>query len=260
MLAFEVLQLPVRTKEQHAALTTIGGEDRLSAERWNRLRRIRRPSRDSVLCGIDLNLHPVLSAEAADDDVELQRADDADDRFAAPDRHVEHLHQPFFLELLEPLVELLVARVLQAHAPEVLRGEARQIEEAYRRAGMQRVADADLSRVHETDDVPGTRDADRLAVAAEEPVCARRPDRFADAAVGHRHVFGEPAGADADERDAIAMARIHVRLDLEHEPGEALVGRAYEAGVARPRLRRGREIDERLPKRPQPRIFQPGAE
>jgi hypothetical protein len=31
--------------------------------------------------------------------------------------------------------------------------------------------------------------------------------------------------ADADEGDAIAMARIHVRLDLEDEAGEALVGR-----------------------------------
>ena len=99
----------------------------------------------------------------------------------------------------------------------------------HRRAGVQRVADRELAGVDEADDVAGERFVDRLAIAAEEAVGARRADRLADAAVGHRHVLGEAARADADERHAIAMARIHVRLDLEDETGEALVGRADEA-------------------------------
>ena len=72
--------------------------------------------------------------------------------------------------------------------------------------------------------------------------------------------FVEPAGADADEGDAIAMTRIHVRLDLEDEPGEALVDRAHLAGVAGARLRRRRELDERLQKRLEPEVGQRAAE
>ena len=70
--------------------------------------------------------------EAAGDHVVLQRADDADDRLAAAGREIEHLHQPFFLELPHPFVELLVAGVLQAHAPEVL---GRKPREAGNRSG-----------------------------------------------------------------------------------------------------------------------------
>ena len=36
----------------------------------------------------------------------------------------------------------------------------------------------------------------------------------------HGHVALELAGANAHEGDAVAMLRIHVRLDLEDEPGE----------------------------------------
>ena len=59
-----------------------------------------------------------------------------------------------------------------------------------------------------------------------------------DPAVEHHHVLRETAGADADEGDAVAVPRIHVRLDLEDEPREALVGRADDPGVAQARLRR----------------------
>ena len=45
------------------------------------------------------------------------------------------------------------------------------------------------------------------------------------------------------------MPRIHVRLDLEDEAGEALVGRAHGAGVAQARLRRRRELDDRAQER-----------
>ncbi len=58
--------------------------------------------------------------------------------------------------------------------------------------------------------------------------------------------FSKRPETDADERHAIAVARIHVRLDLEDEAGEAVVGGADDARVARARLRRRRELDERL--------------
>ena len=72
--------------------------------------------------------------------------------------------------------------------------------------------------------------------------------------------FVEAAGADADERDAIAMARIHVRLNLEHEAGEPFVGRADDPRIARPRLRRRRELDERLEERLEAEVRQRAAE
>src|SRR5678815_4727282 len=98
---------------------------------------------------------------------------------------------------------------------------------------MQRVADREVPRVDEPDDVARIRFADRLAIAAEESVSARRPQRLPQSAVRHDHVFREPARADADERDPIAMARIHVRLDLEYEAAEAIVSRAHDPRIAR---------------------------
>ena len=54
------------------------------------------------------------------------------------------------------------------------------------------------------------------------------------------------AGADAQERDAIAVRGIHVRLDLEHEAGERRLVRARPSRVGRAaRPRRRRVLDER---------------
>ena len=45
----------------------------------------------------------------------------------------------------------------------------------------------------------------------------------------HLHAALEAARADAHERDAVAVLRIHVRLDLEHEAGERRLGRLDDA-------------------------------
>ena len=55
----------------------------------------------------------------------------------------------------------------------------------------------------------------------------------------HRHVALELAGDDADERDAVAVLRVHVRLDLEDEAGEGRRRRAA-TGPLRAAARRGR--------------------
>src|SRR4249920_2202561 len=110
---------------------------------------------------------------------------------------------------------------------------------------MQGVADRELPRVHEADDVAGIRDADGFALAAEKAIRAGRANRLAHPAVLDRHVFREPSRAHAHERDTIAMPRIHVRLDLEYEAGEPFLGRRDGAFMARTRLRRRGELDER---------------
>src|SRR5215475_8887762 len=107
-----------------------------------------------------------------------------------------------------------------------------QLGKPHRRAGVERVADCELTRVDEADDVACVSDADRLAVAAKEPIGARRLERLPQPAVEYRHVLPEAAGADADKRDPVPMARIHVRLDLEDETAEALIRGGDDPGIA----------------------------
>src|SRR5580765_8514996 len=57
-----------------------------------------------------------------------------------------------------------------------------------------------------------------------------------------------------------AMPRIHVRLDLEHEAGEPFLGRRDRAFVARTRLRRRGELDERPQERLEAEIRERAAE
>jgi hypothetical protein len=132
-------------------------------------------------------------------------------------RGIEHLHQPFLFELLEAFVELFVPRVLEPHAPEMFRRKPRHALELQRLPGMHRVADGKLPGIDEPEDVAGICDLDGFAVAAEKTIRARSPQLLAHAAVGQHHVLFEAARAHTHERDAIAMARIHVRLNLEDE-------------------------------------------
>src|ERR1700733_2738474 len=62
----------------------------------------------------------------------------------------------------------------------------------------------------------------------------------------HRHVARELTGADAHERDAIAMARIHVRLDLEDESGELTACRVDAGSLDRRRRHRQELVEKEL--------------
>src|SRR5690348_3904270 len=110
---------------------------------------------------------------------------------------------------------------------------------------MQRVPDRKLSRIDQTDDVTRVSEIDGFAIPTEEAIRPRRLDRAIDAAVGDGHVLAEPAGANPHKRDAIPMPRIHVRLNLEHEAGESLVGGVDDPSVADPWLGRRGELDQR---------------
>ena len=85
MLAVKVVELPLRLEEEDAdAATVLNDGCRDSGGR--RLRRVHQPSSGRVRCRLNLGSHAVLGAEPADDHVELQGADDADDRFTAAPR------------------------------------------------------------------------------------------------------------------------------------------------------------------------------
>ncbi len=52
--------------------------------------------------------------------------------------------------------------------------------------------------------------------------------------MAHLHAFFVFAGADAHERDTVAVLGVHVRLDLEHEAGELLFHRFHGTFVGHP--------------------------
>src|SRR6188474_2234543 len=102
----------------------------------------------------------------------------------------------------------------------MLRGKSRDRRVLHRPVGIERVANAELPGVHETDDVTRESALDRFTLAAEEAIRPGRANLLPFARVDNDHVLFEHARADAQERDAIAMPLVHVRLDLEHEPAE----------------------------------------
>src|SRR5262249_9976529 len=121
MLALEIADLPPGGEQNHAALVPIERDDGAAAERRDRLFRMGHPSRGRKRCLVDLRVDRILRLEPARDHLELQRADDADDRLAALALDEEHLHQAFFLELAQPPVELLVPLILEARPAEWFR-------------------------------------------------------------------------------------------------------------------------------------------
>src|SRR5207253_10263788 len=168
------------------------------------------------------------------------------------------LHDAFFLELREPLLELLLPRdVFRAHHREVLRREARDAIEDDGIARGDGIADLEKTGIHEADHVAGIGALDRLPLACEEAVRPRHAHFPIQSRVVDEHVLLEDAGADAHEGQAIAMALVHVRLDLENEAREGVRGRRelelFALRVARmTRWRRWRELEQRIEERLDP--------
>ena len=182
--------------------------------------------------------------------IELQRADDADDRRRAVMRQ-EHLHDAFFRHLLQRLAQLLgLHRVGELDPAQDFRGEARHAAKDDLLALGQRVADAQEPVIGNADHVAGERFLRQRAILGEEELRRRKRDRLARAHELRPHAALELARADAHEGDAVAMVRVHVRLDLEHEAGHLRLVRLHRAarGFLRARARRefGQRVDEVL--------------
>jgi len=82
----------------------------------------------------------------------------------------------------------------------------------------------------------------------------------AGAGVMDLHAGLVAAGTDAEERDAVAVLRVHVRLDLEHETGERRLGGIDLARAAVARLRRRGPLDQRLQDFAHAEVVDAGAE
>src|SRR5581483_6097449 len=103
------------------------------------------------------------------------------------------------------------------------------------------IADAEETRIDEADHIARISALDRLALAGEEAVRARHAHFAIETRVVNEHVFLEDARRHAHECQAIAMALVHVRLNLEDEAGEGGIARIDAAA----RNRGGRELENR---------------
>ena len=107
----------------------------------------------------------------------------------------------------------------------MFRLEGRDRLEPHALALGQRVTDREDAGVRQADDVAGEGDVDRFALRREQLHGPGQTHVLAAAHVAHRHVPFELPAANAQKRDAIAVPRVHVGLDLEDEAAEACVGR-----------------------------------
>ena len=147
----------------------------------------------------------------------------------------QHLHHALLVELGDAPAELLeLAGVAHPGDREVLGGEARDGGELDGLVDPERVADAHVGGVDQADDVAGVGLLDGLALLAEHLVGVLGGERLAGRAVGDDHAPLEAARAHPQERDAVAVRRVHVGLHLEHEAGERGVERR---GLCRRRRR-----------------------
>src|SRR5690606_15195037 len=96
------------------------------------------------------------------------------------------------------------------------------------------------------DDVARPRVLHALAPLREEGHDVVRAERLAGAAVDDAHAAPEAPRADAHERDAVTVPRIHVRLDLEDDTGEARLHGVHRARERAAGARRRGELDERV--------------
>ena len=179
--------------------------------------------------GADLGAE--LGPQPLDGDLELHRADAGQHGHGvlgvlAP----QDVDDALLVELLEAAAELLVAvDVAVGDGHEGLGRQGRNRGEAHRRTDEQRVAHAHVAADHHAHDVPGERLVEHGPVLAEHLVREAQGQAAPGARVVDPHPALEASGADADERHAVAVARVHVGLDLERERRERRVDRMQRA-------------------------------
>lgn len=146
---------------------------------------------------------------------------------------MQNLNDAFLQKLFEAGAELFVFRCIWiVEKGKRLRGESRDFVVDDFGVGRECVANAEIGIANEADDVAGVGVVHRFAFLGEEFVGIGEAHFFSGAGVDDGHVAFEFAGADAQEGDAVAVARVHVGLDFEDESGEGRVFGTDFAGAA----------------------------
>ncbi len=120
-------------------------------------------------------------------------------------------------------------------------GDAGELERLFFGEG---VADLDGAVVMHANDIAGIGFLDVAAVLGHEDGGVGHVDVLADAVMTQFHAAGELAGTDAHEGDAVAMHRVHVRLDFKDEPGKGLFVGGHLAAGGLPGAGTGGQLDE----------------
>src|SRR6185436_2274315 len=93
----------------------------------------------------------------------------------------------------------------------------------------QRVADPETIVSYEADDVAGVGFIHGFAFIAEQLMGTGQAHFVFRTRMANDHVAFEFAGTNADESDAIAVLRVHVRLNFENETGKVRIVRRDHA-------------------------------
>jgi hypothetical protein len=154
--------------------------------------------------------------------VELQRSHRGEHRrLVAAQVRRQDLHHALGVELVDAPPELLVLPgVLASHHGEVLGRERRDRRERHGHVAVQRVPWPQRAGVDQADHVTGIGRLHGLPVLAEHRLRVLGRERAAGRGVRQHHPARELPGTHPHERHPIPVRRVHVRLYLEHQPGE----------------------------------------
>src|SRR6185437_1486089 len=195
-------------------------------------------------------LHSILILQAERHHLELQLPHRSQDEVIVAHR-LEQLRRSLLAQLRQPFLQCLHLQwILEHRAPENLRREVGHPREGQLLPLGERVADVDRAVVVEADDVAGVGLLRMLPLRRHEGQRIRHPHFLAEPRMIEPHAARVLARAQPQERDAVAMPRVHVGLDLEHEPRQRLLQRRHQplARLARPGARcvRGEGREELL--------------
>jgi hypothetical protein len=160
--------------------------------------------------------------QAVLNDIELERANRAEERDALGGvLEVKSLNYTFLQELVETFPESFeLGGAWTVQPTKHFRWEARNFVVNERWIFREGVADAEFAMADEADDITGICFIDRFAVTPEEFMGTGEAKLFPGPGVDDTHVALEFAGAHANEGETVAVARVHIGLDLEDKTGE----------------------------------------
>ncbi len=210
--------------------------------------------------GFVLHGSAVFMLQAVLDDVELERTDAADD-LGVVYRAGEELGDAFVHQLIDAFGELLrFERIAVVHPAELLGAEARDALEVQLLPFRQRIADLEVAGVVEADYVAREGLVHHFFFGGHEAGWVGKLHLTALAYVQVVRVALESAGADAQEGDPVAVARVHIGVNLEDEAGELVFVGQYLALLRWAGARLGGDLHEAVQQLLHAKVVDGGAE
>jgi hypothetical protein len=196
--------------------------------------------------GLKARKDAIFVLQPVEENVELKRPDGTHDRGrAGHPMLVEHLNRTLLGEFVEALVELFAAeRIGELDPREVLRRKGGNGLEDGRTPRGEGIPDPKAPAVVDPHHIPGPGGLHRLAFLAKKLLGLGQPERLPRAHIGDRGSRYEAPRADPYEGQAISMLGVHIRLNLENEPGEPVVFGVNPPLARVPRGRRGGGFQE----------------